>query len=79
LQVPRRFEPGTLLTVVLPREKAEVPDEHLVRIRWIKDLPDRAWLMGGIFVRPLDEDMLEEFLLGDLPTTDAHLLPKLGT
>jgi serine/threonine protein kinase len=75
LQVPRRFEPGTLLTIVLPKEKSDQPADHLVRTCWVKNLPDRTWLVGCVFTRPLEDDDLDQFLLGDLPTTDALFKP----
>jgi serine/threonine protein kinase len=78
LEVPRRFEAGTLLNVVLPRAHSHRPSDHLVRLRWIKDLRGGAWLIGCVFTNPLEDEDLDQFLLGDLPTTDALQKPKAG-
>jgi serine/threonine protein kinase len=78
LEVPRRFETGTLLTVVLPRTNSHHPSNHLARLRWVKDLPGGAWLIGCVFADPLKEEDLDQFLLRDLPTTNALLKPDAG-
>jgi hypothetical protein len=79
LQVPRRFEPGTLLTIVLPGEKSGQSSDHLVRIRWIKGLPDGAWLIGCLFTKPLEDEDLDQLLLVELPTTATLPKPNSGT
>jgi serine/threonine protein kinase len=79
LQIPRRFEPGTLLTIVLPGEKSGQSSDHLVRIRWIKGLPDGAWLIGCLFTKPLEDEDLDQLLLVELPTTTTLPKPSSGT
>ena len=70
LQIPRRFEPNTLLQVFLPDEAAGEPAPRLVRTCWIKPLPDQTWLLGCLFVNPLEAEDLDRFLLRDLSQTN---------
>jgi serine/threonine protein kinase len=69
LQTPRRFEANTLLNIVLPGGKRGEPSVHLVRTCWIKLLPDKSWLLGCLFMNPLDDMDLDQFLIGDLSST----------
>ena len=69
LQTPRRFESNTLLHIVLPGGSSGQPSVHLVRTCWSKHLPDKSWLLGCLFMHRLDEDDLEQFLMGDLSST----------
>jgi serine/threonine protein kinase len=45
IEMPRRFEPGSLLTVVLEGEKTK-RQSLIVRVRWVKPLDDKVWQLG---------------------------------
>jgi serine/threonine protein kinase len=52
VEASRRFEPGTLLTILL---EAKEPTRRslVVRVRWVKKLSPKTWQMGCQFDRPL--------------------------
>ena len=76
LQIPRRFEPNTLISVFLPDEQTGQKTSRLVRICWIKNMPDKSWLHGCIFVNPLKHQEVDRFLFNDMPTTNMMRRPK---
>jgi serine/threonine protein kinase len=69
LQLARRFEPEALFQVHLAGEQPGQGSLYLVRSRWVKRTPDGSWLMGCIFVNPLEPEDLERVLFSDTSRT----------
>jgi eukaryotic-like serine/threonine-protein kinase len=77
LQLPRRFEANTLINVFLPDEQTGDKVARLVRVRWVKNAPDKTYLHGCIFVNPLENQDVDQFLFNDTATTSMLRKPKV--
>jgi hypothetical protein len=76
LQIPRRFEPNTLLNVFLPEEKSGTITPRVARICWTKNLPDKTCLVGCLFLSPLEDEDLDRLLFSELCTTHVARKPR---
>jgi serine/threonine protein kinase len=71
LQVNRRFEPGSLLTVEFLDAVLGPISQCCVCVRWVRQAEDRQWRLGCSFSRELSEGELNT-LLGGHPTVVVH-------
>jgi serine/threonine protein kinase len=68
LELDRRFEPGSVLTVAVSDSQWGSVSTWLVRVRWVRAGAAKKWLIGCAFVNALCEDDLHA-LLENRPTT----------
>jgi serine/threonine protein kinase len=71
LQVDRRFEPGTLLSMDLPGHLAVSLASLLLQVHWVRQGARGKWEVGCSFTQPLSEGELNLFL-GNKPPTVIH-------
>jgi hypothetical protein len=67
LVLERRFEPGTVLAVVLGGDSSRAGRPLLVRIAHTRALRGRRWQLGCVFLSRLSSDQLESLLLPETP------------
>lgn len=60
--LPRRFDPGTTLSVELLLIKADGPRRLIVRVVHARQEANGWWLIGCAFARPLSEEELQDLL-----------------
>jgi serine/threonine protein kinase len=62
LLLSRRFEPGTLATVVLESPNRSFQVQRDIRVVRASHERDREWFMGAVFVTPLESEELRKLL-----------------
>ena len=62
LILPRRFEPGTVITVVLQSPDGRVRRSLEMRVRHASRAPGGRWCTGGTFPQPLGKDELRRLV-----------------
>src|SRR5262249_33668980 len=62
LIVPRRFEPGTLLTVRIDSPDLKSHTTQLVRVVRLSHDKPRQWTLGCVFIHPLNAAELKSIL-----------------
>jgi hypothetical protein len=64
LLMPRRFEPGTMLSLELSVGTESPPRQLLVQVRRATISPGKEWVAGCRLSFPLTEDELEALVVG---------------
>jgi serine/threonine protein kinase len=62
LLLRRRFEPRTILSLEVEREAGKPTLSYTVRVVRNHDTGNGLWLLGCIFLRPVDEDIMKTLL-----------------
>jgi serine/threonine protein kinase len=62
LLLKRRFEPGTVVTVLLRGPDQALRRQLGMRVTWVERARDGQWLTGGTFVPPLERGDLRQLL-----------------
>jgi len=68
LELDRRFEPGTTLSLEVSDTEQESMSLWLVRVRWVRAGADGKWGIGCVFTSPLGENDLNVLLENRTPT-----------
>ena len=68
LRLPRRFEPGATLSMDILDPRGVVMIAQWVKVRWVKKIADREWVLGCAFAQEISEDEMNK-LLGNPLTT----------
>jgi serine/threonine protein kinase len=79
LELVRRFEKDTILTVEIQNEQGNASSRWHARVRWVREAMDRRWSMGCSFHRALTEAELEYILESKTATVILHTDAKQGT
>jgi serine/threonine protein kinase len=75
LELPRRFEPGTALTLEVRNAQEETVSLLLVKIRWVRAADGGKWGLGCAFTRPMSEGDLSALLGNHTTTMVVHAEP----
>lgn len=74
VEATRRFEPGTILGLVVYDMILELESTHWAKVCWVRQLNNNFFSMGCSFNRPLKEDELNTFL--DCGNSTIVISPK---
>lgn len=72
MELDRRFEAGTVLTLEIQNEQGSGNSRWLARVRWVRGAMDRKWSMGCSFHRSLTDAELETMLECKTATIVIH-------
>jgi len=70
LHAQRRFEPGTVIEVILANRAGDVQLTQLAHIRRIEPTRNNSWHLGCEFTNPIDPDILDAILSDEMDKTD---------
>jgi PilZ domain len=62
LELDRRFEAGTVLSLDVLSEQDAVASALLMRVCWVRDAQEKKWSVGCAFHQPLSADELDTLL-----------------
>jgi PilZ domain len=62
LELDRRFEAGTVLSLDVLSEQDAVASSLLMRVCWVRDAQENKWSVGCAFHKPLSADELDTLL-----------------
>jgi hypothetical protein len=58
----RRFEPGSILTVVIKSRGGKVTNAKQLRVLRVTPLDGNEWFLGGALIQPLSKEELRNLL-----------------
>jgi hypothetical protein len=71
LVLSRRFEKGAVLTMDLENARQDVSRNTLARVVYVRPHDGGTWLLGCVFVNPLDDEELKAFSAKRVPSEDS--------